>query len=173
MNDWKSIVRNIAPTLGAALGGPAGGMAVKFLADNLLGNAEASQADVEQFIATASPEQMAVLKKLDQDFAIAMRQLDIDVFKIENEDRQNARDLFKVNIWPQIILSSLFILGYFGIMAVLIYFHNANINDRIFGILNTVIGVLTAAIPMILQFWFGSSQGSKDKTARLRTDKSD
>jgi len=32
---------------------------------------------------------------------------------------------------------------------------------------NIILGVLTAAIPMILQFWFGSSNGSKDKTAKL------
>lgn len=165
---WKSIVRTVAPTLGTALGGPAGGMAVKFLADQLLGNPDATEQEVAQFVHAASPDQMLSLKSLDNDFAIQMKKLDIDVFALEVQDRENARELFKVNIWPQILLSALFISGYFGIMGVLIYFHNIDINDRIFGILNTVIGVLTAAIPMILQFWFGSSQGSKEKDRKAK-----
>lgn len=171
MSSWKTLVRNIAPTIGAALGSPASGMAIKFLADKWLADNNASDKDVADFVLTASPEQLQGLKALENDFAIAMRELDIDVFELEVGDRQNAREMFKVNIWPQITLSALFILGYFGIMGILIYAHDAQINDRIFGILNTVIGVLTAAIPMILQFWFGSSQGSKDKTAQLRKAK--
>lgn len=167
MSNWKSLVRTIAPTIGMALGGPAGGMAVKFLGDKLLGNPDATEQDLEAFVTSASPDTMAKLKELDQNFAIAMRKLDIDLEKLEVSDRQNARGLFKVNIWPQIILSALFILGYFAIMGVLLYFHNVDINDRIFGILNTVIGVLTAAIPMVLQFWFGSSLGSKEKSAKM------
>ncbi|MGB1239353.1 MAG: hypothetical protein ACPG4U_14135, partial [Pseudomonadales bacterium] len=103
------------------------------------------------------------IKEADQQFLTEMKKLDIDVFALEVEDRQNARELAKVNMWPQIVLSALFILGYFGILGILVYFYDADINDRIFGILNTVIGVLTAAIPMILQFWFGSSLGSKQK----------
>lgn len=164
---WKELVRTVAPTIGAALGGPAGGMAVKYLAENLLGQPDATEKDVADFVLGASPEQMLAIKKADQNFSVAMRQLDIDVFKIEIDDRKSARELFKVNIWPQIILSALFIVGYFGVMGSLVWAHDAHINDRIFGILNTVIGVLTAAIPMILQFWFGSSQGSKEKTAKL------
>ncbi|OPX57057.1 hypothetical protein SAMN02745127_02083 [Oceanospirillum multiglobuliferum] len=163
MSTWQSLVKSVAPTIGAALGGPAGGMAVKFLADQLLGDSEASENEVAKFIGSASHEQLLQLKQLDQQFAIRMRELDIDVFRQEIADRQNARELFKVNIWPQIMLSALFILGYFAIMGLLVHYADLTINDRVFGILNTVIGVLTAAIPMILQFWFGSSQGSKEK----------
>lgn len=160
---WKSLIRKVAPTLGAALGGPAGGMAVKFLSEKFLGNAEASKEELAAFIESATPAQMLAIKEADQQFLTEMKKLDIDVFALEVEDRQNARELAKVNMWPQIVLSALFILGYFGILGILVYFYDADINDRIFGILNTVIGVLTAAIPMILQFWFGSSLGSKQK----------
>ncbi len=161
--NWKSLVRSVAPTLGAALGGPAGGMAVKFLSEQFLGKESAGEEALAAFVENASPSQMLEIKKADQQFAVQMRELDIDVFELEVGDRQNARDLFKVNMWPQIVLSALFIIGYFAILGVLMYFNGVEINDRVFGILNTVIGVLTAAIPMILQFWFGSSLGSKQK----------
>lgn len=168
--DWKTIVRSVAPTLGAALGGPIGGVATKFLADKFLGNSDASEAELEQAIIGATPEQLATLKKLDNDFAIQMKKLDIDVFKLEVEDRKSAREMFKVNIWPQVTLSAVFVIGYFWVLYLLV--SNATIknmaaeNQALFGILATVIGVLTAAIPQILNFWFGSSMGSKEKTAK-------
>lgn len=161
--DWKSLVRSVAPTIGASLGGPAGGMAVKFMADKFLGKPDATEAELMQAIRMASPTDMLALKRLDQEFALQMKALAIDVFKIETGDRQNARDLFKTNIWPQIILSSIFVIGYFVLLGLIIAFHDIEFGDRVFGVLNTIIGVLTAAIPMILQFWFGSSTGSKDK----------
>ena len=167
MNNWKSIVRNIAPTLGAALGGPAAGAAVKYLAQELLGpeSNNATESEVARFIETsATPEQLLGLKRLDNEFAAKMRELDIDVFELEVRDRQNAREMFRIAIWPQIVLSALFIIGYFLVLAVIVVHHDINISERMLGILNTVLGVLTAAIPMILQFWFGSSTGSKEKS---------
>ena len=161
--DWKKLVRNVAPTIGAALGTPASGMAIKFLTDKFLGNTDATEADLAKAIQDSTPEQMLTLKKLDQDFAVKMKELDIDVFRLETADRQNARELFKINIWPQVILSSMFVVGYFVLLGLIISFHDVEFGDRVFGVLNTIIGVLTAAIPMILQFWFGSSTGSKEK----------
>ncbi|MFT6220702.1 MAG: hypothetical protein ACJA0C_000099 [Candidatus Endobugula sp.] len=38
------------------------------------------------------------------------------------------------------------------------------INNPVF---TTILGVLTAAIPQILGFWFGSSLGSKQKTESM------
>ena len=169
--DWKSLVRSVAPALGATLGGPAGGLAVKFLADKFLGNPEAEEQDIAEAIMSASPEKLLELKKLDQDFALQMKELDIDIDRLAIGDRKDARQMFKVNIWPQVILSALFVVGYFAIIGLLIYFYDIDLNDRVFGILNTVIGVLTGAIPMILQFWFGSSLGSKEKTAQMGSKK--
>lgn len=163
MSLWQDLVKSVAPTLGTALGGPAAGMAVKFMADKLLGDPDASESDVAQYVEKASHEELLQLKGLDQQFAIRMRELDIDLFKAELADRQNARDILKFNMWPQVVFSALFVLGYFTIMAVLMSVTDLAINDRMFGILNTVIGVLTASVPQILQFWFGSSQGSKEK----------
>lgn len=162
--NWKDLVRGVAPTIGAALGGPAAGIAVKYLATELLGKPEATESEVAQFVnELASPDQLLQLKKLEQEFALKMKELNIDVFRLEVADRQGAREMAKFNIWPQVVLSTLFIVGYFSIMGGLIYFSDIEINDRVLGILNTVVGVLTAAIPMILQFWFGSSMGSKEK----------
>ena len=102
----KSIVKAVAPTLGAALGGPAGGMAAKIISEGILGKPDASEAEIEDFLLTASPEQMLELKKLDAQFAVDMKKLDIDVFRIESDDKKSARAMFGINI-VQISLTAL------------------------------------------------------------------
>lgn len=161
---WKSVISNLAPTLAAALGGPLAGTATKFLADQLLGNKDASSGEIEAAILGATPDDLARLREIDNNFAIEMAKLDVDVFKIETEDRSNARDLAKLNMRPQIILSVLFIGGYFSIIYVLFSGHvviDASVKDMF----NILLGVLTANVPTIMAFWFGSSHGSKVKTA--------
>ena len=109
MNTWKSIIRNVAPVLGTALGGPMAGTATKFIANELLGKPDAHESDIEQAVMKASPEQLSKLKAMDTQFKLEMQKLNIDVYKLEAkleiQDRAGARQLYKINIWPQILLS--------------------------------------------------------------------
>ena len=169
MTNWKEIVRNVAPVIGTALGGPMAGAATKFIAEKMLGKPNASEPEIEQAIMTASPEQLAKLKDIDAQFKLHMKQLDVDIYELEYKDRDSARKLFEVNVWPQIVLSTVFVLGYFAVLYYLMS-HPSSLsgsNDKLVGVFTTVLGVLTAAIPQILNFWFGSSLGSKEKTRGL------
>jgi len=164
---WQDIVKTVAPTIGVALGGPMGGAATKFLTDKLLGNSGGDAQDVESFIMGASPKDLAALKKLDHEFKLEMKALSIDVFELEAKDRDSARGLFKVNIWPQIVLSAIFITGYFAILYML-FSGGVAISESMRDVVNILLGVLTAAVPQILSFWFGSSLGSKEKTNSIK-----
>lgn len=168
MSSWKDIIRNIAPTLGVALGGPMAGVATKFIADKMLGKRSASEQDIQEFVTNASPEDLVKLKEIDHQFKIDMKNLEIDVYELEYKDRDSARKLFAVNIWPQITLSTVFVLGYFGVLYFLMHGtadpQSLVTNPTMMGVFTTILGVLTAAIPQILNFWFGSSLGSKEKT---------
>lgn len=168
---WKEIVRSVAPTIGTALGGPMAGMATKFIAEKMLGNKDAVEQEIQEFVLNASPEELVKLKELEQQFILDMKQLDIDVYELEVKDRDSARKLFEVNIWPQITLSTVFVLGYFGVLYFLMSGTDPQSlvqNPTMTGVFTTVLGVLTAAIPQILNFWFGSSLGSKEKTRGMR-----
>ena len=169
MTSWKEIVRNVAPTIGTALGGPMAGAATKFIADEYIGKSEATDSEIEQAILTASPEQLTKLKDIDAKFKLDMKKLDIDIYELEYKDRDSARKLFEVNVWPQIVLSSVFVLGYFLVLFYLIKNPGSlsGTNANLLGVFTTILGVLTAAIPQILNFWFGSSLGSKEKTKGL------
>ncbi|TBR41715.1 hypothetical protein CBF23_008885 [Marinomonas agarivorans] len=162
MDTWKNIVQSVAPVLGTALGGPLAGAATKFIADKLLGNPDADESEVQQAIEKASPEQLAKLKEMDEQFKLAMQKLNIDESKLSNQDRAGARQLYKISTWPQISLSAVFVIGYFLVLFFLIENPDTLSKERgIMGVFTTVLGVLTAAIPQILSFWFGSSNHNK------------
>ena len=91
-NVLKNIVGAVAPTLGTALGGPMGGMAANMIAD-VLGVPNTPKA-IEKAVAEATPEQMLELKKAEQAFEVQMKELDVDIFKLETLDTQDARKNF-------------------------------------------------------------------------------
>jgi len=163
MNDWKKLLATLAPTIATSLGGPLAGMATKFVGDKLLGNPQATEKDLGKWLLSANPEEMARMKQIDNDFLLEMERLGVDVFKMEVEDRKSARGLFGVNIWPQITLSTVFLLGYFVLMYALIK-HKLDLEPSQLTLVTALIGVLTAGVGSVMQFWFGSSSGSKQKT---------
>ena len=164
--EWKSILGTLAPTLATALGGPLAGTATKFLANALLGDENADDAAISMALQGATPADLAKLKEIDASFKVEMKRLDIDLVKIGNQDRDSARGLFKVNMWPQISLSAMFILGYFIILYSLIS-GAIVIAPLIKDTIILLLGILTREVPTIMQFWFGSSNGSKTKSYKL------
>lgn len=163
---WQDILKTVAPILGGAVGGPMGAMATKWLATEFLGDAQASEDDVAQAIINADPVKLLELKQLDTTFQIEMRKLGIKESQLINDDRNSARQLFRVNKWPQIILSAIFIVGYFLILSLLVS-GTLTISSEVKDTVILLIGLLTREVPTIMQFWFGSSSGSKDKIGEL------
>ena len=164
--DWRSLLGTLAPNLALAFGGPLAGTATKFLANALLGDENANEDDIALALQMATPEQLAKLKEIDADFKVEMKKLDIDLVKIANADRDSARGLFKVNMWPQILLSAFFVIGYFIILYSLIS-GAIVIAPAIKDTIILLLGILTREVPTIMQFWFGSSNGSKTKSYKL------
>lgn len=164
--DWKSIVRTVAPFIGGSLGGPVGAAAASAISKALLGKDSATDDELEEAIRNATPEQLAKLRKIDNEFKIKMAELGLKEKELHVDDRQDARKLFSINIWPQMVLSALYTVGYFTILILMVT-GKVQIQPEMQATFNIILGVLTGAIPMILQFWFGSSTGSKEKTAKL------
>lgn len=165
--DWKSIVKTVAPALGTALAGPMAGMAIREIGNRWLGSDTAGSKEIEEAVLNATPDQLAELRQIDSDFKVRMRELDIDLEKLEVEDRKSARSLFSISVWPQMLLSAVFGIGYFWVLY-LFMAHGVAVDDSLRDAFNIILGVLTAAISSILQFWFGSSLGSKEKTKQLQ-----
>jgi hypothetical protein len=161
--NWKSIVKSIAPVLGTALGGPMGGAAAKMLSAKLLGNENAEEAELEAFIATASPDQLLGIKEIENDFKLKMKSLDVDVFKLEQEGRSDARTHHKDHFMPALLCLLLTFMvagGSYMLMTTEIPEKNANIIYMVFG------QVLTAWAGSIA-YWVGTTKSSSDKSKLL------
>jgi hypothetical protein len=158
----RDAVKIIAPTLGAALGGPLGGLAGQVLGGLLGGDSKA----VEQAILEQKPETLLALKKAEQDFKVKLKELEIEEDKLVFNDRANARDLAKVDMGPHKLLSLVFIGGYFIILAAF-FVGKVEIDQSLREPFLILLGVITANVPSIMQFWFGTSSGSQRKTDLL------
>ena len=160
---WKKTLNSVAPTLAAALGGPVAGAATKFLADKLLGGESASLKDVENAIIGASPKTLSSLKEIDNQFKIEMEKLGVDVFKLEVDDKKNARDNNKNSIMPAILSVSLTLI--IGVLLYALFYIEPPEGAR--EPLLIVLGMVVKEWSNSMHYWFGTTRSSADKTRLL------
>ena len=161
MDVLGGLLKSAAPALATAVAGPLGGVAIKAIAGKL---------GVEDSVE-------AVTQHLQANPMDAAKLADIDVKKLEMEmkDRQDARNreiqLATNESVPFInkIVTPVLALGVvalsFILFAVLIF---VNVTPEAKDILIYILGVLSAAVTQILSYYFGSSQGSKDKSNEIK-----
>jgi len=147
----KNIVGAVAPTLGTALAGPMGGMAAKMIAE-VLGVPNTSKA-IEKAVAEATPEQLLELKKVEQTFELQMKELDVDVFKLETADIQDARGKFSKD-WTARIMGIVVVGGFMGYIF-LVTLQPPEQNSE--ALINLVLGYLGGLASAIISFYFGAS----------------
>ena len=138
-----------------------GGVAMKFLADKFTGG---DTGKVEDFLLSAHPEQLQQLKIADIEFRREMAKLGVDLERIAVDDRKDARDLAKTRgLLVQAALSVFYTVGYFSVFFAFI-FGKVQVDENYTEMVVTLIGALGAAQLQVLNFWFGSSSGSREKT---------
>ena len=152
----KNIVGAVAPTLGTVLGGPMGGMAANMIAD-VLGCPNTPKA-IEKAVAEATPEQMLELKKAENAFEIQMKELDVDVFKLETEDKQDARGKFSKD-WTARIMGITVVGGFMGYIF-LVTLQPPEQNSE--ALINLVLGYLGGLASAVISFYFGASHTPKE-----------
>ena len=152
----KGLVGELAPTLGAALGGPVGGAAATMLADVL--GCDPTPQKIEKALQQATPEQLAEIKKAELDFEVRMKELEVDVFALETKDIQHARESFSED-WTARAIAIMSIL-LFGGYVLLVTLQPADDNDL--NVVNLVLGYLGGIVSSVVSFYFGASKsGSK------------
>lgn len=121
----------------------------------------------------AKAEAQAKLMELAQKGELANLQAEVDFAKIDAGDRDSARtresEMAKADVWDltkniNTILAIGVITLSFILFAVLM---SIEVKSVAKDILIYILGVLSAAITQILSFYFGSSQGSKNKQAEI------
>lgn len=159
------LLGQIAPTIATALGGPVAGMAVKALSSAIFGRDDAGPAEVQEALQNATPDQLLAIKRADQDFAVKMRELEIDLERIAVDDRKSARDMqIATRDWLPKTMAIMVTVGFFGILIhMLAYGMPENGTEALL----IMIGSLGTAWTGIINFYYGSSAGSQKKTDAL------
>lgn len=157
--DW---LKELVPLIGTALGGPLGGAAATFVASKL-GLSDSSVQAVSDVLNSGklSPEQLSNIKLAEIEFQQFLEKNKIDLKKIEQLNTQGARDM-QVATRSQIpgVLAVIIVTGFFTILVSMMMGY-LKVNDQ--QALLILLGALSAGFGAVLNFYFGSSNGSQAK----------
>lgn len=157
--DW---LKQIAPTIATALGGPLAGMAVSAISKAV--GVEPNQ--VQDMISNnkLSAEQIAQIKIAEVELEKQAQELGLNFAKLEVEDRKSAREMQATtrSLMPPILAGAVTI-GFFVIMG-LMFFNKVDSNNPA---ILMMLGSLGTAWTGIIAYYFGSSAGSQAKTDLL------
>jgi CDP-diglyceride synthetase len=160
MNDLLNILRGIAPAVATAVAGPAGGLIVSALA-NKFGVKDAVE-DVAKAIAG------------DPEAARKLAELDLEKLKAEYANTADARAMQVAALNQSDVFSkrfTMYLTAFWSIAAAIYigFITFSVIPDKNTRFADTILGfILGTVIATMLNFWFGSSIGSKEKGEALK-----
>lgn len=165
MESILNLVRTVAPSIASAVGGPLAGMAVRTISEVLLGKPDGTEAELEEAAAKATPEQLLALKKAEQEFTVRMRELDIDLERIGNSDRDSARNReVQTKDWMPRVLAFVVVGGFMLTVFLVLMGYVEGMKDPLMATtVGTLIGFVSAKCEQVVAYYFGSSAGSKAK----------
>lgn len=170
MKKIQDVIQYVAPTLASALKGPFSGVALKFITTHLVKSGPVESVNSEDVITELlnDHENLQKIKELDKLFKLEMSDLKVDVFSLESDKVQNTKPENSSNNKPQIIISSIFIIAYFLMLAALF---SVEVSDTLnmekganslMGEMQIMFGVLTAGLGQILSYWFSGRINKKN-----------
>ena len=161
----KGVLGTVAPLLARAVGGPLAGQAAQFICGALGLAPDTPQDQMALAVQNATPEQLAALRKADNDFKVAMRQLDVQEDQLAYNDTidARAREIAVHDHTPSLLAFGV-TLGFFGLLG-LLAFHDVPTSNQ--NALNLMLGALGASFGGVIAYYFGSSKGSQDKDKML------
>lgn len=160
MSKWKEVVTQIAPSIATAIGGPLAGTAVASLM-KVFG--VESEEELQEAIQGATPEQLLQLKSLDLEYQ-----------KLLADDSKSARNMQMAALAQEDIVSKRFIYFFASVWSIFsiayitsITFLNVPQDNTRFA--DTILGFLLGTIiATMIQYFYGSSMGSKFKDERKK-----
>lgn len=157
--DW---LKQIAPTVASALGGPLAGMAVSAISKAI----GVDEKEVGDLISNnkLTAEQVAQIKIAEIELQKQAQELGLNFEKLAVDDRKSAREMQAAtrSIVPP-ALAAIVTVGFFGILVMMLLGKVDSNNPAIL----MMLGSLGTAWTGIIAYYFGSSAGSQAKTDLL------
>ena len=167
----KRVIAGAAPSLARALGGPLAGAAVQHISNAIFGAPDMDEEQLGEALARASPEQWLALQQAERDFARALREAEVEEQRIAAGDRADARARQSVmGDWTPTALGALIIIGFFVVLGAMVTQNLPAGAETEFSIMLGALATMTAAV---VNYFFGSSAGSKEKTRLIRPTAAD
>lgn len=165
MNEF---LKNIAPTLASALLGPLGGVAVSAIG-NILGVSSATTATISKAFQDGklTPEQLSAIKELELKYQNDEAERGFKYSELAFKDRDSARinNVAGGVQMPLFWLSLILLILTLGTeIWVLFKGYPETLPEIIVG---RVLGLMDAVAMMVLAYWYGTTNGSAQKTQLL------
>jgi len=161
MNDLFNLLKGVAPTLATAVAGPLGGAAISAIASKL------GVSDSVEAVAKAIAGDPQAAQKLAE--------LELEYAKLDAQDRDSARKAYAAIATSEnstkldklvVPILALGVVGLaFTLIGVLMFVDTPSDQQQL---VIFALGFITSAAGQVLSFYFGSSQGSKDKTEDMK-----
>lgn len=173
MSKLLKILGAVAPTAATAFGGPMIGLATHTLGKILMGKEDASEDELTEFIlANQNPEVLAQLRKADLELQAIAERNKIDfaeiAYKRERmhvDDRISARRMAIPGKARAQAYLSLGVLVIFVVMIGVLFM--VEIPQGTEPVIYMLIGGIVSSLTQVMNFWFGSSSGSKEKERHI------
>lgn len=177
--DLKTAIGGIAPTLAAMLGGPLAGTAVGALCSAFGLAPSAGADDVTKVVQQGlTPDAIAAVRKADQEHAERLRQMDVDVLKLNADhdaalaatdasDRDSARKRevaiggYTTPALAWLVVAASLALGYIVVSG------QVTKDPALATMAGAVVGYVFNEAKTVLAYYFGSSASSARKDATL------
>ncbi len=174
--DWKSILGTIAPTIASAIGGPLAGSAVAAIG-KALGFENASEKDIEKQMKNLTPEMIVAIRQADQDFAVRMKELNIDLAAINMQDRASARDrevatgdsntprwlsVGALVVFALLIIATFTLVWFFTVRS-----STATLPSELWMLLSSLIGLSGSLVAQGFSYYLGSNSDSSVRDAMI------
>ena len=160
MNELLHLLGNIAPALATAVAGPAGGLVISAIASKL------GVTDTVDAVAKAIAG--------DPEAALKLAQIDLDKIKADYANIADARAMQIAALNQSDVFSkrfTMYLTAFWSVAAVLYvgFITFGVIPDKNIRFADTILGfILGTVVATMLNFWFGSSIGSKEKAEAIR-----
>jgi hypothetical protein len=168
--DWKKLVRTVAPGLATALGGPLAGAAVQTISTAVLGKPDGTEEEVALAVASGGTDGLLKLKEAENAFTIKMKELGVDLEKVHAGDRADARnrEVKTGDVWTPRVLAATIVGGFLTMVYMVLSGYVEGLKDPLVaGMVGTLIGYVSAKADQVVSYYFGSSAGSAAKTDLL------
>lgn len=172
--DFKSLGKQIAkmaPLLGTAIGGPVGGAAGGLISAIASKFGVEAEPDIISQAITADPQAALKLREIEANNRVELEKLAVESDKMYLLDRQSAREreIEVVKATGKVdknlyVLAWAVVILFFVLVGILMFVTLPGDN---LGPVNQLFGAMAAGFGMVLQYFFGSSKSSSDKTKLL------